>query len=419
MPQSDYAVENEGSSDVRSELNDIFSSISTNNSGATEPNTTFPYQWFYNTDTKTLNIRNATNNAWIIIATFDQTANTWSPTAESGTFTNTLTALSFNGGHSVSVPGGWVSNMGLTYSSSVLSVAGYEGTALSSANPAYVTMRDSAAPGLLKTYTVTANQGFIDGTGASEIPNNLFGLTASIDTSVDIPFYTYAVSNTAQTNVAVMMSRVPGMINAPIATEIGQPGDAIADEQFSFFSFETIDESLYAGNPCVMISSHRMRFISDDWEVSALGDNDGIGMFQQGIEFLLPISQFGSATGKYFKDNGFTAPGFSSNDPYYKIDPFNRECMLLYSYSGNNVAGVGAVSAQAAIPFEPSRLMISMAGMYSDSSTGIVDSLQASIPPGGTSIFMHRSGFSSDLDNEDIDSGDAIRIVVSFPIEIE
>lgn len=77
MPQADYNIANQSAPDVRSEMNTIFSAIATNNSGATAPSTTFSYQWWYDTSTNILKMRNAANGAWIDVATFDQTNNTW------------------------------------------------------------------------------------------------------------------------------------------------------------------------------------------------------------------------------------------------------------------------------------------------------------------------------------------------------
>jgi hypothetical protein len=77
MSQADYNIANQSAPDVRSEMNTIFSAIATNNSGATAPTTTFAYQWWYDTTTNILKIRNAADDAWISFATFDQTNDTW------------------------------------------------------------------------------------------------------------------------------------------------------------------------------------------------------------------------------------------------------------------------------------------------------------------------------------------------------
>jgi len=72
MSQSNYNIPNQSAPNVRAQLNAVFGSIATNNSGSTAPSTTFAYQWWYDTSTSLLKMRNAANSAWINIARFDQ-----------------------------------------------------------------------------------------------------------------------------------------------------------------------------------------------------------------------------------------------------------------------------------------------------------------------------------------------------------
>lgn len=69
MAQHDYVIANGTGSAVRSDLNGVLGAISTNNSGATEPATTYAYQWWADETTGLLKIRNATNNAWVTVGT--------------------------------------------------------------------------------------------------------------------------------------------------------------------------------------------------------------------------------------------------------------------------------------------------------------------------------------------------------------
>lgn len=52
---------------MRSDLNDVFQAIVSQNSGTSEPSTTYAYQWWMDTTTNLLKIRNAANNAWIVV----------------------------------------------------------------------------------------------------------------------------------------------------------------------------------------------------------------------------------------------------------------------------------------------------------------------------------------------------------------
>jgi len=74
MAQSNYNIPNASAPAVRAQLNTVFGSVASNNSGGTEPSTTFSYQWWYDTATDILKMRNAADSGWISIAEFDQGA---------------------------------------------------------------------------------------------------------------------------------------------------------------------------------------------------------------------------------------------------------------------------------------------------------------------------------------------------------
>ena len=68
MATHDYDIANGTGAAVRSDLNQAFSAIVSNNSNATDPATTFAYQWYVDTGDNTLYIRNAANNAWVAVS---------------------------------------------------------------------------------------------------------------------------------------------------------------------------------------------------------------------------------------------------------------------------------------------------------------------------------------------------------------
>jgi len=76
MAQHDYTIDNQTFPSYRTDHNNSLSAIVSNNSGATEPSTTYAYQWWYDTSSNILKLRNADNDAWINIGTFDQTNDT-------------------------------------------------------------------------------------------------------------------------------------------------------------------------------------------------------------------------------------------------------------------------------------------------------------------------------------------------------
>jgi hypothetical protein len=70
-PQADYIVANGTGASVRSDLNDQLAAIVSNNSGATEPATMYAYQWWADTTTGLLKLRNSANSAWIELRQLD------------------------------------------------------------------------------------------------------------------------------------------------------------------------------------------------------------------------------------------------------------------------------------------------------------------------------------------------------------
>ena len=73
MSQHDYVIANGTGAAVRSDLNNALAAIVSNNSGATEPATMYAYQWWADTTTGLLKLRNAANNAWITLRELDGT----------------------------------------------------------------------------------------------------------------------------------------------------------------------------------------------------------------------------------------------------------------------------------------------------------------------------------------------------------
>ncbi len=288
-------------------------------------------------------------------------------------------------------------NLGITYSGSTLSVTASDGTALSSSNPGYVTLSDKSSPGQKKIFTVTANQGFIDDTGASEIIGNLFGLQTGAGYSNDLPFFIYAVSNDAEDTVAFMVSRVPHALTSPAVANIGAPDDPVADTTGSFFSFENIDETLYDGNPLALVGAIRMQMsAADDWTVQPLDDKDGIGQFYDGRPWTYAPGQFANAAGSMFASNGGTAPIWTNHRNVWSISK-DGVLNMTFSFITNTTPGVGAVTAIMYLPYN--NIQDGVCGSYfiSSTSTGVMYSTA-----GGTSgaiQFAHGAAVAETLAN--------------------
>ena len=76
MANHDYIIDNQTFPATRTDLNNLFSAIVSNNSSSSEPSTKYAYQWWYDTSSNTLKFRNADNDAWIDFAIFDMTNDT-------------------------------------------------------------------------------------------------------------------------------------------------------------------------------------------------------------------------------------------------------------------------------------------------------------------------------------------------------
>lgn len=309
------------------------------------------------------------------------------------------------------VPGAY--NIAIEYSSPTFTVQGIGGRDLSTSNPGYIVL-PSKSTGQLIRIPVTANQNFIDDSGASEIINNLFGLTTGVAAATDIPFCLYAVSNDNEDAIAFMISRRFGRTISPSAANIGAPDDAVADDFADFWSLESLDETLYDQNPCIPIGSFRMQMSSsDDWTVQTLNFyNDGIDRWQNEGLFQVPAGHFGAASGKYFSDEGGTAPGFTNNNFEYCVYP-NGVVRLIFAFTVVNVAGVGAVDARLQSPFITNggySVGEYGAGFYYDNSVTDFQICNCAIANDTNDIrFINPTiNTASYLENQDFDSSDQI-----------
>ena len=74
MATHDYVIANADGATVRADINSVLSAIVSNNSSGSDPSTTYAYMWYYDTGDNILKMRNAGNDAWINLGTFNQSA---------------------------------------------------------------------------------------------------------------------------------------------------------------------------------------------------------------------------------------------------------------------------------------------------------------------------------------------------------
>jgi hypothetical protein len=140
MAQHDYNLANQSGLAFRQDLNNALAAIVSQNSGASEPSTTYAYQWWADNTTGLLKLRNAANNAWITIGTL-ASANLGLAPAASPTFTGTATfggdvlltgtgVLDLPVGTTAQRPGSPTSGM-IRFNTTLSQFEGYNGTAWS------------------------------------------------------------------------------------------------------------------------------------------------------------------------------------------------------------------------------------------------------------------------------------------------
>jgi hypothetical protein len=125
----DYVIANGTGAAVRSDLNDALAAIVSQNSNSTEPATTYAYQWWADTTTGLLKIRNAANSAWVTIGTLADT-NLGLASLAGATFTGdvilgTTTALELPDGTTGERPGSPVAGM-IRYNTTLTQFEGYK-----------------------------------------------------------------------------------------------------------------------------------------------------------------------------------------------------------------------------------------------------------------------------------------------------
>lgn len=266
--------------------------------------------------------------------------------------------------------GGYTENIGITYSAGTFTVRAGDGNALSTTNPGYVNIQSKVTPGKQIKIAITANQTFTDG-AAGGTDNMRWGLSTGVNASVDMPFFLYAVVDDTDTSIAFMFSRIPHAFISPISTRIGKSGAVVNVGQGDFFSLANITVTSYDANPCLCIGSFRMQFVgaTDSWTVQTITNQDGIGMFQEGVLFPVPRGQFGAAANKYFLDNGGTAPD-DADGPYVYTIFRDGTIRLFFAFPQVDTAGVGAVALKLIVPFSTAASTVIFTGY--ELATGVI-----------------------------------------------
>lgn len=422
MSQHDMTVDNAGAATVRVDINSGLQALASTSSGATEPATMFANQLWYDTSTSILKKRNNDNDAWISIATFDETGDlvtsmSMADITITGDITNSL----------IRKQPYYVENLSLLISGGTITVAGGDGTALGASNPGYICLPSNSTPGELVLYTIAANQVMTN----TEMNGNLLGTTASVAWANNKPLYLYAISNDNEDSIAFAWGAIPNITVSPVSTEIGDPSSAVADEQYSLYSFDDITETSYDANNCFAIGScTATKDASDVWTFNALAEGvTGIGLFGENIWYTYPLAVHGAATGTHVYANAGTEPAYNDPDRYRYNMKRDGICRIFTHLNGVSTPGTGTQTVQWTVPYDAdSDGLGTHAGFV-----GNFHCLDSSTGGHGRSgeIFFENTGnrfrtwdiegsyggtAGDQLRNEDFDSSDDIHINMSYVV---
>jgi hypothetical protein len=301
-------------------------------------------------------------------------------------------------------PIGTTVNLGINYTSPTFKVTSANGTALSATNPAYLVVPSVVSPGYKTVLTMTSDISFIDDSGASQIAGNTFGTTAGVAWNEDMPFYLMAIPNSTDTAVTIGITRCPQRASTT-GQNLAKSGSAIANGQGSFFMIDSsVVVANYNNSPSVCIGSFKMRkttAASNDWTVQALGNSDGIGLFNEQTYFNMVSLQFG-ATSNIFSSSvgGNTIPTFNQTAAAYRVHK-NGWCHFLWDADFTTAGGVGAGELRAHLPFQIGLtsfyLSFEGTGQYKNSGAGTYTTFQPYVTGSFTqyvNLLRHGAGTS-------------------------
>lgn len=271
MAQHDYVIANDTAAQVRADINNALAAIVSQNSGATEPSTTYAYQFWYDTANNILKMRNSADDAWISTFEFDQTGDlvddlTITDMTISNSLTNTL----------IRTKPGYIENVGIFLSGGVITLKGYDGTSWSASNPGYICGQSSANPGQLVLHTLTSDVTLTD----SDVDGNLFGFPTGVALDFDVEFSIKLVADDSDANPLFFITRDHQSTVAPAEANIGASDDLVADAIGDYFCFTTLTEGSYDGNAATQVGKFRGTMnASDEWAFTALDEEkDGVGI---------------------------------------------------------------------------------------------------------------------------------------------
>lgn len=253
---------------------------------------------------------------------------------------------------------GQMTNCGVTVSGSTITIAGYDGTALSATNPCVVAIRSSTAGNLSLAY-FTANISTTFG-ATSDTDGNNFGLTGAVNWENTLPMFLGVVNGSSVPFWTI--SRLPFTQTGAAATALCQEGDVDCDAQLDMLAMTTgLTLASEVDKPVTQVGWFDATYATTGgaWTFAATGKN-GFNKNYTGVQFTMPLAQNGAATGTFFLASGGTAPLFTTNRYVYSIGSNGVVTALIDLEDDPGTDGAGAVTSLIALPLSP----VSTAGSY-------------------------------------------------------
>lgn len=217
-------------------------------------------------------------------------------------------------------------NIGWSYSSPTFTIHGADGRALSSTNPAWVTLPHPTNTGEMVTIRVTENKTMEDAGGTFDFGTQTMETTASIAWSFDMPLFVYAIINDAATSVTFGITRKPNAQKSPASSNLYQKGDSGGTSKNDMWVMDSgLTLTNWDSNPCLYIGYiTATKDTSDNWTIVLVNSSTQItapGTFPDAINFSFPKGQNGAVSSSFFSSSDAldTMPAFSNNFMAYKV----------------------------------------------------------------------------------------------------
>lgn len=318
---------------------------------------------------------------------------TGSSTYSERTITGTSGKITVTNGNGVSgnptltIPDAFLSsnadtfNLGMTLSGSTITMHGYDGTELSASNPAFLRMQNKGTAGQSVIYTLTSNIDVVN----TDMSGNLLGTTTARAWANAMPLFVYFIIDDSNSTPIPAFSRLPHLQTSPTVANLGCPGTATADTEYSMFIWDTVTLGDYDQNPVLLVGSVRgTKDASDVWTFSMTSGSNGIDLYDKQLTFGFPQGHNGADASSYFVAGAGTVPAFSNKEYGYTID-LDGTCTTRTIFNGDGgTDGSGSVAVKISLPFSANQNGLSIS---SDSITlGNSRVLSPGGPPAGSSI---------------------------------